>query len=914
MEFSTAPSQGLADDPVQSRWSPAARPTVNTAVAGLGPSSTAAERSPLPTSSLSLSSHSSPWTQSLSLASPDPSASFMYPQAASRPAASPDPTSAQSSIPTSNNNDWGNIFSAPLNPAVFAQLAASGVLGPPPSVGGPSSMPSTAHAPNYRPAHPRELNHNRSPQSHSTSSSYATPDPAGFHKLSGQPFATAGAGPSSKGKSHSISVANFTPIHPRGSGSTAYAHAERKPRSHDVSTTHSRQTSSGSGAAPHHAFSPDTPLDYNFDFNFTSERSNAGLPPSLWMSPTSTSPSTPGIEPYAFQSLAISRNTSIAESSATSPLSGQAPPASSKRGRRGDARLDGSSSLLSEMFSDELFPGQHAADQCAKAGIFDPKRLQKEDPLATQVWKMYARTKANLPHAQRMENLTWRMMALALKKKKDEEAEGAKAAVKTEGEEGEGDKEDSEGDTRGRRVDKGKTVSVVGFDGKNQDGTEEDDEIVPMDWRAMSRSRSRAPMDWRAASRSRSRPPPTAPPFEHPFADSNRLLFPSLDSPSASASAISDMLPHRRHQDGHFAVPTYALSSTPSIPISHPSQSGRHSPSMNQFSLAAVYENTAHQHNPSDHVAIGPPSSSRYPYVDDSHSSFHPSAHPSSLPSHGIHGMSRTPTTNAPPPDKPSFPKHVRKTSFDHTVSKDGILAGIIGRHQVNGKPLPPESLIGTKRRADAPHAESMLRADPPSVHASPIAPHQDLTQRFPSRAGPSYSQQFNNFNFLDPYFDFNGAAASLPNDFSVLSTSEETARPGYADQTSLHGANNYSPTGSSPHAQSERLSAGALAASAAVAENYAHLSAASLGGVDDSGLEYQHLMNLVLSNMDNTALSHHPYTHVDPTQILPADHNGDGTFASLHPSPSSDGFNGFNSSNAASPEPHNRSSASNAS
>jgi hypothetical protein len=26
---------------------------------------------------------------------------------------------------------------------------------------------------------------------------------------------------------------------------------------------------------------------------------------------------------------------------------------------------------------------------------------------------MYARTKATLPHAQRMENITWRMMALA---------------------------------------------------------------------------------------------------------------------------------------------------------------------------------------------------------------------------------------------------------------------------------------------------------------------------------------------------------------------------------------------------------------------------------------------------------------------------------------------------------------------
>lgn len=53
----------------------------------------------------------------------------------------------------------------------------------------------------------------------------------------------------------------------------------------------------------------------------------------------------------------------------------------------------------------------------------DVEELAKKDPLATQVWKMYARTKAQLPHAQRMENLTWRMMALALRKKKKEEEE-----------------------------------------------------------------------------------------------------------------------------------------------------------------------------------------------------------------------------------------------------------------------------------------------------------------------------------------------------------------------------------------------------------------------------------------------------------------------------------------------------------
>jgi GATA-binding protein len=42
--------------------------------------------------------------------------------------------------------------------------------------------------------------------------------------------------------------------------------------------------------------------------------------------------------------------------------------------------------------------------------ICDPEKLAKQDPLATRVWKMYAWQMAILPDAQRMEDLTWRMM------------------------------------------------------------------------------------------------------------------------------------------------------------------------------------------------------------------------------------------------------------------------------------------------------------------------------------------------------------------------------------------------------------------------------------------------------------------------------------------------------------------------
>ncbi|KAF5027310.1 hypothetical protein F66182_604 [Fusarium sp. NRRL 66182] len=48
-------------------------------------------------------------------------------------------------------------------------------------------------------------------------------------------------------------------------------------------------------------------------------------------------------------------------------------------------------------------------------------RMQQDDPLATQVWKFFARTKQQLPSQHRMENLTWRMMALSMRKHKEQQ-------------------------------------------------------------------------------------------------------------------------------------------------------------------------------------------------------------------------------------------------------------------------------------------------------------------------------------------------------------------------------------------------------------------------------------------------------------------------------------------------------------
>lgn len=117
--------------------------------------------------------------------------------------------------------------------------------------------------------------------------------------------------------------------------------------------------------------------------------------------------------------------------------------------------------------------------------------MAKEDPLAAQVWKMYARTKSTQPHAHRMENLTWRMMALALKKKKEEEERKSvfnggedKPAEDRKANHMAGTKQTpdltADGE-RGRRIDKGKAkVSVVGFDGQNPDDVDDSEYVTPL--------------------------------------------------------------------------------------------------------------------------------------------------------------------------------------------------------------------------------------------------------------------------------------------------------------------------------------------------------------------------------------------------------------------------------------------------
>ncbi|KAK4550754.1 hypothetical protein LTR36_000333 [Oleoguttula mirabilis] len=56
-------------------------------------------------------------------------------------------------------------------------------------------------------------------------------------------------------------------------------------------------------------------------------------------------------------------------------------------------------------------------DDASTPGLPSPEEMQKKDPLGAQIWKLYHKTKGQLPNSERLENLTWRMMSMNLRRK-----------------------------------------------------------------------------------------------------------------------------------------------------------------------------------------------------------------------------------------------------------------------------------------------------------------------------------------------------------------------------------------------------------------------------------------------------------------------------------------------------------------
>ncbi|EIN11585.1 hypothetical protein PUNSTDRAFT_83261 [Punctularia strigosozonata HHB-11173 SS5] len=740
---------------------------------------------------------------------------------------------------------------------------------------------------------------------------------------------------------------------------------------------HSRRSSSGDdgGGGGFHPGSVPGSFDH-YRGTGGGDRPPAGVHPSLWMSPASSaSPSlaaSPVTGPYgSVNALMMSQQQqqprSHSDGNGNTPTHNGAggassPVASSLRGGRhaqsgssngAAATTDSTSSsypvtpidpkqspLFPDVSADALLGAGGGGGLLLGAGGsppellqeisdadlegIDPEQLAQDDPATAQALKMY---RAGM--TPQMDNLTWRMKALALKRKKEDEVKMmayiAEGGVGGGAGGGEGEKQqqqqqqqadgeekeevqvktESEGSdgARGRTMSKGKgKVSIVGFDGKNQDG--DDDVEDRMDWRTISRSRSRVPMDWKSSSRSRSRAP-GAKMFDEP----GTFHFPTDGEATVKIEETQFQFPLLDGGD--------AGTSPPAIPI------GRRSPA-HTLSLHGDLH-TVYEGGESLHDIVGPSphqQHQQHPQQQHHHARFsqpyvgslptygtHFGAHPSSLPAHGFHGPLRMPAhahhVNVKmEPAALAFPRHVRKTSFDHTVAREGIFQGVTGRHQVDGKPRSPDSLVGTKRPADAPHAESMLRGDLPEMTIDTNVPsehqhqqqHQQQQQQ-QERQSPFPSSSFN-FSFPTPESYAYGLAvggggggggeASPQTDFSSMLPTPEDGRPGAGAM--LSHSLPYSPLSGSPRIAHDGLSVAAANASAVIGDNYA-----SLGSVED----YQQMMNFVYPyGGGGGGGGEPPYTHVDPTQIL--------THASFHASPGSDGWGPSVASSAtASPEPY---------
>ena len=66
------------------------------------------------------------------------------------------------------------------------------------------------------------------------------------------------------------------------------------------------------------------------------------------------------------------------------------------------------------MLENTIFPA--FGNDAGSPSVGSPEEMQKNDPLGTQIWKLYSRAKTQLPNAERMENLTWRMMAMNMRR------------------------------------------------------------------------------------------------------------------------------------------------------------------------------------------------------------------------------------------------------------------------------------------------------------------------------------------------------------------------------------------------------------------------------------------------------------------------------------------------------------------
>lgn len=84
-----------------------------------------------------------------------------------------------------------------------------------------------------------------------------------------------------------------------------------------------------------------------------------------------------------------------------------------------DLSLD-QSQTRRELLREAFFPD--LCDDATRSDWDHPDEMQKNDPLGTHMWKIVSKVKTQIANSERMENMTWRLMAMSLKRKGEEQA------------------------------------------------------------------------------------------------------------------------------------------------------------------------------------------------------------------------------------------------------------------------------------------------------------------------------------------------------------------------------------------------------------------------------------------------------------------------------------------------------------
>ncbi|WVQ72606.1 hypothetical protein IAR50_002164 [Cryptococcus sp. DSM 104548] len=456
-----------------------------------------------------------------------------------------------------------------------------------------------------------------------------------------------------------------------------------------------------------------------------------------------------------------------------------------------------------------------------------PDEMAKKDPLAAQVWKAYARARDTLPNGQRMENLTWRMMHLTLKKKEEEEKLAREAEERERDEKVAAEKEAAEKEAaeraardelppmeerRGRSKGKSRIVGFAGATGSSSQSPNGMD----VDWRAASRSRSRIPMDidWRASSRSRSR---SAAPFRNIFSEAHaHSLLASGGTPTAEMGQYmagnGSWNANHADNDAHGSQgQRQAHQHAVSLPANHPSIMQALGLSTDGKKSEEEAYGTSHQSQKAmEHLQMALASGQNS------------NEHAYNLP--GISGPGLyTSTEENYHPQYGFLPRRVRKTSFDHTLK----------RVEEDEKSTSPSS---NPRKRQAEHSPRD-GANKPLPEGESGFPTSNFTFSFP--------QSYEN------YFDLNAASAT-----PSVSGEQGQAGEGDVDLVDLaEWASQPVTTGTS-----------AFGSPSAFNNMEPGMSLPAMPEASgDNPFDFQQLMHLYL----NANSSASPFTHINPNQVL---------------------------------------------